>query len=58
MCKTCQKNAPSGVEMAPKWPIWGQNRHFWAIRGSRRPRWLAKVDQMVDHSGTHVGGLP
>ena len=55
--KLVRKNAPSSVEMAPKWPIWGQNRHFLAIRGSRRPRWPTKVDQMVDHSWTHVGGL-
>ena len=39
------------------WYCYGQKRpFFWpkppflAIRGSRRPRWLAKVDQMVDHS--------
>ena len=46
------------------WYCYGQKRpFFWpkppflAMRGSRRPRWLAKVDQMVDHSWTHVGGL-
>ena len=46
------------------WYCYGQKRpFFWpkspflAIRGSRRLRWLAKVDQMVDHSWTHVGGL-
>ena len=39
------------------WYCYGQKRpFFWpkppflAMRGSRRPRWLAKVDQMVDHS--------
>ena len=45
------------------WYCYGQKRpFFWpkppflAIRGPGRPRWLAKVDQMVDHSDTHVGG--
>ena len=36
-----------------KWPKSGQfgaKMPFMAIEGSRRPRWLAKVDQMVDHS--------
>ena len=44
-----------------KWPKSGQfgaKTPFLAIEGSRRPRWLAKVDQMVDHSDTHVGGPP
>ena len=40
-----------------------KNGQFWAenailaISGPRDPPWLAKVEQMVDHSGTHVGGL-
>ena len=37
-----------------KWPQSGpfgaKTAIFWAIRGPRHPRWLAKVDQMVDHS--------
>ena len=33
--------------MVWKWP---KNDQFWAKR-------LAKVERMVDHSGTHVGGL-
>ena len=43
-------NGPKVAHLVPK-------SLFLAIRGSRRPRWLAKVDQMVDHSGRH-GGLP
>ena len=27
--KLVRKNALSGMEMAQKWPIFGQNRHFW-----------------------------
>ena len=46
-----------GHQFSLIWYCYGQKRpFFWpkllflAIRGSRRPRWLAKVDQMVDHS--------
>ena len=44
-----------------KWPQSGQigpRPPILVIRGSRGPIWLAKVEQMVDHRGTHVGGLP
>ena len=27
-CKTCQKSAPNGMEMAQKWLILGKKRHF------------------------------
>ena len=56
-CKTCQKNAPNGMEMAQKWLILGKKTPFLAIHGPKGFRWLVKVDQRVDHSGTHVGGL-
>ena len=35
----------------------GQKPSFLAMSGPRDPPWLEKVDQMVDHSETHVGGL-
>ena len=41
----------------PKMANFGQKTPFLAIRGPKGFRWLVKVDQRVDHSGTHVGGL-
>ena len=35
----------------------GPKPPFLAISGPRDPPLLAKVDKMVDHSDTHVGGL-
>ena len=46
--------------MAWKWPKNGQfgpKPPFLAISGLIDPPRLVKVEQMVDHSGTHVGGL-
>ena len=46
--------------MVWKWPKNGQywaKTQFLAISGPRDPRWLVKVEQMVDHSRAHVGGL-
>ena len=46
--------------MAWKWPKNGQfgpKPPFLAISSLIDPPWLVKVEQMVDHSGTHVGGL-
>ena len=33
----------------------GQKTPFLAISGPRDPRWLVKVEQMMDHSRAHVG---
>ena len=41
----------------PKMVNFGQNTPFLAIHGPKGFRWLVKVDQSVDHSGTHVEGL-
>ena len=41
----------------PKMANFGQKKPFLAINGPRDPPLLAKVDKMVDHSGTYVGGL-
>ena len=44
----------------PKWP---KMAHLWpempclAIGGRGGPKWLAQVEQMVVHIGTHAGGL-
>ena len=47
----CCGNGPNVAHSRPK-PL------FLAIKDPGDPRWLAKVDQKVDHSGRHVGGLP
>ena len=44
------RNGPKMVNFGPKPTIQ-------VIRGHRASRWLVKVDQMLDHSGTHVWGL-
>ena len=47
--------------MVRKWPKNGQfgaKNAIFAISGPRDPRWVVKVDQMVDHSETCVGELP
>ena len=41
----------------PKMANFGQNTPFLAVSGLVDPPWLVKVEQMLDHSGTHVGGL-
>ena len=41
--------------MAPNWPILAK-LPFLAIRGPGGPKFLTKVDQMVDHGGGHEGG--
>ena len=41
----------------PKMANFGQKTPFLAISGLRDPPWLEKVEQIADHSGTHVGGL-
>jgi hypothetical protein len=41
----------------PKMANFGPKPPFLAISGPRNPPLLAKVDKMVDHSDTHVGGL-
>ena len=46
--------------MVWKWPKnanFGPKPPFFAISGLIDPPWLVKVEQMVDHSGTHVGGI-
>ena len=42
--------SPKNGQFGPKLP-------FLAIIGLIDPPWLVKVEQMVDHSGTHVRGL-
>ena len=46
------------LKNGPKMANFGPKLSFLAIIGPKDPPWLAKVEQMVDHSGTHVGGLP
>ena len=52
-CKTRRNNAPNGMEVAN----FGQKTPFLAMSGPRDPQWVARVEQLVDHSGTHVGEL-
>ena len=49
-CTLWHGKGPKMVNFGPKPP-------FLAISGPRNPPLLAKVDKMVDHSDTHVGGL-
>ena len=49
-CTQWYGNGPKIANFGPKPP-------FLAISGLIDPPWLVKVEQMVDHSGTHVGGL-
>ena len=41
----------------PKMANFGQKTPFLAMSGPRDPQWVARVEQLVDHSGTHVGEL-
>ena len=53
LIRKCTQWHENGSEMAN----FGQKTQFLAISGPRDPWWLLKVEQMVDHSGTHLGGL-
>ena len=44
-------------ENSPKMANFGQKTPFLAMSGPRDPQWVARVEQLVDHSGTHVGEL-
>ena len=49
----CTQRCRNGPKMAHFWP----NMPFLAIGGREGPKWLAQVEQMVVHIGTHAGGL-